>query len=62
MKFRRTPEEQLARKIRRVEDRLADTQDDLHKWGWSYAPSRNRRIKETIAELEAELAELEAQT
>ena len=38
-----------AKRIRKLEDRLADHQHDLHKWGgFSYDPSEIRKVEEKI--------------
>src|SRR5699024_6073551 len=45
-----------AKRIRKLEDRLADHQHDLHKWGgFSYDPSEIRKVEEKIERDEQKL-------
>lgn len=53
-------QQRLARQIRRTEDALADTEDELWKWGFARKPSEIRRMEEDIERLTAKLGRLRA--
>lgn len=51
-------EERRARKIRRLEDLLADKESNLSRWGFAYNPSKVRREEEEIDLLKTKLHRL----
>lgn len=43
------------RAIRRAEDKLADLEHELSRWGFAMTPSRKRKTRDDIAKAEAKL-------
>lgn len=50
-----------AKKIRKLEDNIADLKHAKDTWGFSWSPSRHRAVAEEISDLEYKLAKLEEQ-
>ena len=48
-------EKRRAKKIRKLEDRIADTRHAQETWGFSWSPSRHRETNENIAKWQEEL-------